>query len=263
MISKENLQTIQYATSQNLEARIAIHHYRTNPVDIWSWVWRHYAFQVEEQLLEVGCGTGSFWQANAAHVPPDTHVTLTDFSPGMLAKSHRNLSDRWFRFLVADVERLPFTDSVFDHLLCHFMLYHAISPETAIREMRRVLKPEGQIAIITVSDRHMRRLWDVAQEIDATVYREHRLSDPFNEENGDPLLHKYFSSIEKDVYEDTLQIDNVDVVIGYLRSVFASEATPPGEGFYQKYAEYVTREIEGQGAFRVFKRNVLYLCRPS
>jgi ubiquinone/menaquinone biosynthesis C-methylase UbiE len=263
MISKENLQTVQYATSKNLEARIAIHHYGINSVGLWDWVWKHYAFQAEEQLLEVGCGTGAFWQANTAHVPPDMHITLTDFSQGILAKSRQDLADRWFRFLVADVERLPFTDSFFDHLLCHFMLYHATSPETAIREMMRVLKPGGQIAIITVSERHMRRLWDVVHEIDATVYREHRLSDPFNEENGEPLLQQYFSSIEKDEYEDTLQIDNVDVVIGYLRSVFASEATPPSEAFYQKYAEYVTREIEEQGAFRVFKRNVLYLCQPS
>ena len=85
----------------------------------------------------------------------------------------------------------------------------------------------------------------------------------FNEENGEPLLQQYFSSVEKDEYEDTLQIDNVDVVIGYLRSVFASETTPPDEKFYRKYAEYVTREIEEQGAFHVFKRNVLYLCRQN
>ena len=85
----------------------------------------------------------------------------------------------------------------------------------------------------------------------------------FNEENGEPLLLQYVSSIEKDVYEDTLQIDNADVVIGYLRSVFASEAAPPGDEFYRKYAEYVARAIREQGAFRVYKRNALYRCRTA
>lgn len=224
-------------------------------------MWQHYRFQAEEHILEVGCGTGAFWDARTTHLPPDAHVTLSDFSPEMIAKSRRNLSKRMFRFTVADVEHLSFIGDAFDHLLCHFMLYHASSQEVALHEMRRVLKPDGRLGVITVSARHMARLWKVAQEIDSSVYREYRMSDPFCEENAEPLLAKYVAIEEQDVYEDTLQIDNAGIVIGYLQSIFASELNPPGEEFYRKYADYVKREIAERGAFRIFKRNVFYRCK--
>ncbi len=263
MVTKENLHTIQYATSQNLEARIAIHQYGINPVNFWDWVWEHYHFQADDQLLEVGCGTGAFWNAATAHIPPDMHVTLTDFSSGMIVKSLQNVSPRWFRFAVADVECLPFANGVFDYLLCHFMLYHASSPETALQEMLRTLKSSGRLAIITVSDNHLARLGELVHDIDPTFERTQRLSDPFNEENGEPLLSRYFSAIEKDVYEDTLQVDNAPVVIDYLRSLFVSEPLSPGEEFYRRCAEAIEREIAELGAFRIFKRVAFYMCQSQ
>jgi ubiquinone/menaquinone biosynthesis C-methylase UbiE len=51
--------------------------------------------------------------------------------------------------VVADAHSLPFENESFDQILCTEVLEHLHTPELAIREMRRVLKPAGKIILTT------------------------------------------------------------------------------------------------------------------
>ena len=229
--TKDVLLKQQYATSQNLEARIAIHTYGKNPLNFWEWVWRHYRFSENHSILEVGCGTGQFWKARADHLPRHGKMMLTDFSRAMLKKSRDSLQDDSFRFAQADVENLPFQDSRFDYVLCHFMLYHARSQDRALQEIRRVLRPEGRVGFLTTGSSHMTRLWDVGREVDHDFSYESRMSAPFCEDNAVSILQRHFSRIERDAYDNTLRIENASAVLGYIQSVLNSTSTPPDEHF--------------------------------
>lgn len=258
--TKEVLKDVQYATSHNLEARIAIHKYGVNPLNFWNWVWEHYNFCEGDRVLEVGCGTGLFWKEHYKQLPAQPQLILIDFSQSMIGKSRETLHPFLIHFAVADVESLSFHDRTFDHVVCHFMLYHASSQDAALREMIRVLKQRGSVGCLTVSKSHMKRLWDVGNEIDSNFRYESRMSHPFCEENAEDILTRYFATIEKDVYKDTLQIDNSDVVIEYLHSVLDSAKEPPGKDFYQRYARYIKQEIVERGYFAVGKQSVFYKC---
>ena len=73
----------QYATSARLETRIGIHEkYSRNQQPFAEWIVSHYDLASGERVLELGCGTGSMWRG--VSLPEDCHVTLTDFSEGML-----------------------------------------------------------------------------------------------------------------------------------------------------------------------------------
>jgi SAM-dependent methyltransferase len=259
--TKDVLQKRQYATSQNLEARIAIHKYGRDPIDFWNWVWRHYQFSESHSILEVGCGTGQFWKARDNSFPAQSHLVLTDFSQAMVTKSRDALQTGQFRFTQADVEALPFRDKSFDRVLCHFMLYHARSQDRALQEIRRVLQPGALVGFLTTGTSHMKRLWDVGKEVDPDFFYESRMSAPFCEDNAMPILQRHFSRIEQHGYDGTLRIDNAAVVLDYLQSVLNSTATPPDEHFYKRYERYVQREIEEQGFFKVAKRTVFYACQ--
>jgi len=63
-------------------------------------------------VLEVGCGPGGYWAEVAEMIPPSWHITLSDFSPGMVAEARQRLAalDRSFTVIHADVQDLPFPD---------------------------------------------------------------------------------------------------------------------------------------------------------
>lgn len=102
-----------------------------------------------ERLLDVGCGTGILARA-AADRANEGAVTGLDVNDGMLAVA-RKADDRvTWREGVA--EALPFPDAGFDHVLSQFALMFFTDQVAGLREMHRVLRPGGSVAIATWSE---------------------------------------------------------------------------------------------------------------
>ncbi|MGY1711960.1 methyltransferase domain-containing protein [Geodermatophilus sp. SYSU D00758] len=99
-------------------------------------------------LLDVGCGPGSITVDLAARVAPGRVVGL-DVSPDPLAEA-RALADRAgvaVRFAVGDVYALEAPDGSFDVVHAHQVLQHLTDPVAALREMARVCRPGGLVAV--------------------------------------------------------------------------------------------------------------------
>nr|MBA2529198.1 class I SAM-dependent methyltransferase [Euzebyales bacterium] len=103
---------------------------------------------VFDRVLEVGCGTG-FFLLNLAQAGVVGEAHCTDISPGMVgacvANGRRLGLDVHGR--VADVEALPYDDAGFDLVLGHAFVHHLPDPDTALAELRRVLRPGGRLVI--------------------------------------------------------------------------------------------------------------------
>jgi len=63
------------------------------------------------------------------------------------------------RFAVADAEKLPYTDASFDEAYNLGSLEHFLDMESALCEMRRILKPEGRAVIMVPNSRYIGDLW--------------------------------------------------------------------------------------------------------
>ena len=150
-IADEKVVTGQYATAARLETRIGIHEkYSRNRQPFGEWVTAHYALQPGEKVLEVGCGTGSMWQG--VTLPEGCHVTLTDFSGGMLETTRENTAHLRAGYAVVDVQRMPYADATFDVVIANMMLYHVPDIDRALGEIRRVLKPGGRLIAATCGE---------------------------------------------------------------------------------------------------------------
>ncbi|GAA3714439.1 methyltransferase domain-containing protein [Streptomyces tremellae] len=102
-----------------------------------------------QALLDVGCGPGTITADLAALVAPGT-VTAVDAAEGVLEAARTAAEEAGadnVRFAVADVHGLDFPDDSFDVVHAHQVLQHVGDPVGALREMRRVCRPGGVVAV--------------------------------------------------------------------------------------------------------------------
>ncbi|WP_371784590.1 class I SAM-dependent methyltransferase [Streptosporangium subroseum] len=100
-------------------------------------------------LLDVGCGPGTITVDLAERIAPGM-VTAVEVTAEALALARAEAERRGrstIEFFVADVHALEFPDDTFDVVHAHQVLQHVGDPVQALREMRRVCKPGGIVAV--------------------------------------------------------------------------------------------------------------------
>jgi SAM-dependent methyltransferase len=94
-----------------------------------------------DAVLEVGSGLGLLAGEVARRVPKG-RVLGVEFSAGQIARAQADVPN--LRFAQGDAHRLPFAGDAFDVVYCRYVLEHVGDPLQVLREMRRVLKPDGR-----------------------------------------------------------------------------------------------------------------------
>jgi len=105
------------------------------------------AVRAGDRVLDAACGTGDLaiadLQAGAGK------VTGLDFSPKMLERARaKHASIEW---LQGDMLALPFADETFDAATVGFGVRNVENLELGLRELRRVLRPGGRLAILEIT----------------------------------------------------------------------------------------------------------------
>jgi SAM-dependent methyltransferase len=99
------------------------------------------------RTVEIGAGTG----LNLPHYPDRlAELILAEPDPAMRSRLERRPSHSGQRALVVDApaEQLPFADASVDTVVSTFVLCTVEAPDVAIREIARVLRPDGQLLFI-------------------------------------------------------------------------------------------------------------------
>ncbi len=101
-----------------------------------------------QTLLDVGAGPGTITADLAERVAPG-RVTALEATEEALGLSRAELGGRGIAadFVVGDVHALDLPDDSFDVVHAHQVLQHVADPVQALREMRRVCKPGGLVAV--------------------------------------------------------------------------------------------------------------------
>ncbi len=101
--------------------------------------------QPGDKVLDVACGTGVLARAAANRLGSGELVTGIDVNDGMLAVARgKSPGINWQE---GQAENLPFEDNTFDGVVSQFSLMFFMDQKQAIREMIRVLKPGGRLAV--------------------------------------------------------------------------------------------------------------------
>jgi demethylmenaquinone methyltransferase/2-methoxy-6-polyprenyl-1,4-benzoquinol methylase len=112
--------------------------------------WRRLAAQAAvrpgDRVLDAACGTGDL--AIADQKAGASRVTGLDFSEKMLERARRKAQLEWVQ---GDMLALPFAAETFDSATVGFGVRNVADLELALRELRRVLKPGGRLAILEIT----------------------------------------------------------------------------------------------------------------
>jgi SAM-dependent methyltransferase len=98
-----------------------------------------------QAVLDVACGTGVVARTVADRLSGTGRITGLDLSEGMLAVARRVRPD--LEWQQGDVAHLPHGDGTFDVVLCQMALMFFPDRPAALREMARVTRPGGTVAL--------------------------------------------------------------------------------------------------------------------
>ena len=195
----------EYADERGLAARMAAQKTATGP-DPYGVVFEAVREFDPRLVLEVGCGRGELAERMKNEL--DARVVAIDQSERMVELT----TARGVEAVVADVEDLPFRDAIFDCAVAAWMLYHAQDVHQALRELRRVLRPEGRLVVATSSERNLGELWELVGEIGAPGGR-------FTVESAEGALLRYFTIVERRDVRGTVTFPDRDAAHRHISAV--------------------------------------------
>jgi ubiquinone/menaquinone biosynthesis C-methylase UbiE len=258
-IDQNYLLTKQYQNAANLNDRIQLHaRFSTNAYGWHPWIFDQFKIAPHSRVLELGCGSGWLWIENIGRIPSDWDITLSDFSPGMLEETRRNLASvgRPFSFEVIDAQSIPFADASFDVVLANHMLYHVPDRPKALSEIRRVLRPDGRFYASTVGAAHLREIGELVRRFDPRIVFGIGDEASFTLENGAQQIASLFSSVVLHRYADALIVTEAEPLIAYILSGRVGAALEGDRA--REFAVFIQTECTNHGAVLVTKDSGLF-----
>lgn len=104
-----------------------------------------------DQVLDVACGPGII---SCALATVARRVTGFDLVPAMIEQARKRQAERRLSnvdWRIGDAVHLPYDDASFSLVVTRYSFHHLIDPGTVLREMARVCRPGGRIAVADVT----------------------------------------------------------------------------------------------------------------
>ena len=150
MLGMEKSLKNQYQNASNISFRINLHNkYARNTQGWFPWIFEQCGIEGETDILEIGCGDGTFWISNREKIPLETRILVSDISAGMLSDARRSIgqNDSRFQYQVIDCHNLPFSDESFDFVIANHVLFYCEDIPRVCKEVARVLNPGGNVCL--------------------------------------------------------------------------------------------------------------------
>jgi SAM-dependent methyltransferase len=134
----------------------AADHFDAGPLAFWDLYGRHTVGRLDlkcgSSVLDIGCGTGASALPTAEAVGPDGSVLGIDLAERLLARARAKAAQRHLQnveFRLADMTNLGFPDQHFETIISVFSIFFVPDMQALVRELWRMVKPGGTLAITT------------------------------------------------------------------------------------------------------------------
>lgn len=223
LTDKDYLLQRQYRTAAHLATRQSIYQFQQPRIDLPAAVLRLARLTGAETVADIGCGNGVYL-AELARRGHDGRTIGVDLSAGMLQAARASADAAGL--LAGDAAALPLADGVADITLAPHMLYHVPDRLAAVRELRRITRPGGQVLVVLNAADHLAELSElaVAAAVDFGLPRDSSLAEiradgGVDLDAGVALLAREFSSVERHEFVSELAVPDPQPVLDYIASM--------------------------------------------
>lgn len=149
-------------------------------------------------VIEIGCGGGSLTEKLSILF---NSIIAFDISIEAIKSTRKKVvSNSHCDFLVCDVTKMPFTSSVFDIVIFSEVLEHVYDQQKAIKDIHRIVKPDGHLLLTTPNSGGIYRIIDKhIHKLRRKPYRptSQIMDNPLSASALIRLLNPYFKIIKK------------------------------------------------------------------
>ena len=260
LTNRDQLRTAAYASSDLLADRAALYAARVPPLDLRQWVAEQLPADPPGPTVDMGCGPG--WYLPATAQKTGRPAFGFDLSLGIVREAAT--SDD-VAVGVADAQAVPVRAGTAGAVLLLHMLYHVPDPELALREARRVVHPDGVVAVLTNRTGHlgpMRALLTAELELRGIVPIA-SVERRFNDVTGRPLVDRVFARVEELTLEATIELDRAGPALAHLatgRHLYPGVDDSQWHDILSSVDGRIERVIEQEGRWCTPTSSVFYLC---
>jgi SAM-dependent methyltransferase len=162
---------------------------------------------------------------------------------------------------VADCIAIPFKDHYFDVVIANHVLFYVSDLNLGLKEIRRVLKNNGTLYCSAYGRNHMKEITALCQEFDERiVLADKALYEVFGLENGKDILECFFPTVQLKLYQDSLEITEIQPLMEYILSCHGSQLEILSERM-DAFRQFLQHKLEAQGSIHVTKEAGVFIAR--
>jgi len=193
--------------------------------------------------IDVCCGSGIVSRIIAEEAAPES-ILGVDISPQQISFARESNALEHVTFEVADAMALPMPDASFDIAVCGLGLNFIPEPAAGLHEMRRVLRPDGSIALYVwdyeKGARFLRIFWDTAKEIDPEAVA-------FDQGSRFPMCTEAgIRKVMKASGHENVRVQALDIVTAFASFEDYWQPFLEGQGSAPTYIASRTPEMQGK-----------------
>jgi ubiquinone/menaquinone biosynthesis C-methylase UbiE len=217
---------LSYKEKQDkLNIRIRAHKEFAN-FDIADWIDAFLQRKPRMNILDLGCGNGNHLELYLKHLEPNGSVCGIDREASLIAEAKaRYAAATNLSLQVGSMDdRFPFEDGHFDLCFSNFAIYNAADPRKTIGELKRVMKPGGELVLIGPTRNNAMEIYEFNERLTGTAIDEITLirTDRLRCEIL-PVVKDIFANVAEEVINSKLTFPDRDDFIEYFQATMLYE----------------------------------------